>query len=142
MTFFFLRLKFCEKFAVFCSKTLFCRLPEILWKICNFRAKTFFYLFIFFGEHLHVVTLILGLGLWHSFAWPRENLSSESRSLAFDFFCVLGLEPCVLDSTSALYVLRRNKHNALSKNVYIAGQQQRISKIRADILFKKYKLDQ
>ena len=36
--------------------------------------------------------------------WPRECLSSERLSLALasDFFCVLGLglEPCVLDSTS------------------------------------------
>ena len=32
--------------------------------------------------------------------WPRECLSSERLSLASDFFCVLGLEPCVLDSTS------------------------------------------
>ena len=32
--------------------------------------------------------------------WPREGLSSEGPSLASDFFCVLGLEPCVLDFTS------------------------------------------
>ena len=41
------------------------------------------------------------LGPW---PWPRECLSSERLSLALasDFFCVLGLglEPCVLDSTS------------------------------------------
>ena len=41
------------------------------------------------------------LGLEHSCPWPRECLSSERLSLALDFFCVLGLEPCVLDSTSA-----------------------------------------
>ena len=42
------------------------------------------------------------LGLEHSCPWPREGLSSRSRSLALDFICVLGLglEPCVLDSTS------------------------------------------
>ena len=47
----------------------------------------------------------LVLGLEHSCPWPRECLSSERLSLALasDFFCVLGLEPCVLDSTSALY---------------------------------------
>ena len=50
----------------------------------------------FFGEHLRLV-----LGLEHSCPWPRECLSSERLSLASDFFCVLGLEPCVLDSTSA-----------------------------------------
>ena len=41
------------------------------------------------------------LGPW---PWPREGLSSERLSLALasDIFCVLGLglEPCVLDSTS------------------------------------------
>ena len=38
----------------------------------------------------------------HSCPWLREGLSSESLSLASEFFCVLGLslEPCVLDSTS------------------------------------------
>ena len=54
------------------------------------------------------VSLVLGLGLEHSCPWPREVLSSERLSLALalasDFFCVLGLglglEPCVLDSTS------------------------------------------
>ena len=55
--------------------------------------------------------LVLGLGLEHSCPWPRECLSSERLSLALalasDFFCVLGLglglEPCVLDSTSDHY---------------------------------------
>ena len=50
------------------------------------------------------MSLVLGLGLEHSCPWPREVLSSERQSLALasDFFCVLGLglEPCVLDSTS------------------------------------------
>ena len=57
-------------------------------------VKTFFF-FFFFGEHLRLCP------------WPRECLSSERLSLALasDFFCVLGLEPCVLDSTSALHVL-------------------------------------
>ena len=55
---------------------------------------------------MRFVSLVLGLGLEHSCPWPRECLSSERLSLAFasDFFCVLGLEPCVLDSTSAKYV--------------------------------------
>ena len=71
-------------------------------------VKTFFF---FFGEHLRFVSLVLGLGLEHSCPWPRECLSSERLSLALalasDFFCVLGLglEPCVLDSTSACYVI-------------------------------------
>ena len=52
------------------------------------------------------MSLVLGLGLEHSCPWPRERLSLERLSLALvlasDFFCVLGLglEPCVLDSTS------------------------------------------
>ena len=55
------------------------------------------------------MSLVLGLGLECSCPWPREVLSSKRLSLALalasDFFCVLGLglEPCVLDSTSALY---------------------------------------
>ena len=55
------------------------------------------------------MSLVLGLGLEHSCPWPRECLSSERLSLALasDFFCVLGLglEPCVLDSTSVVFVL-------------------------------------
>ena len=48
------------------------------------------------------MSLVLGLGLEHSCPWPRECLSSERLSLALAFFCVrgIGLEPCVLDSTS------------------------------------------
>ena len=63
---------------------------------------------------MRFVSLVLGLGLEHSCPWPRECLSSERLSLALalasDFFCVLGLglglEPCVLDSTSDNYLLR------------------------------------
>ena len=52
------------------------------------------------------MSLVLGVGLEHSCPWPREGLSSEGLSLALasDFLCVhglsLGLELCVLDSTS------------------------------------------
>ena len=69
-------------------------------RLKNFCEDLFFF---FFGEHLRFVSLVLGLE--HSCPWPRECLSSERLSLALasDFFCVLGLglEPCVLDSTSA-----------------------------------------
>ena len=92
------RLKnFCEDLFFF----FFFFFLEIAWKIF---VKTFF--FFFLGEHLRFVSLVLGLGLEHSCPWPRECLSSERLSLALalasDFFCVLGLglEPCVLDSTS------------------------------------------
>ena len=49
----------------------------------------------FVGEHLRVVSLVLALE--QSCPWPRESLSSESRAL--EFFCDLGFEPCVFDST-------------------------------------------
>ena len=39
------------------------------------------------------------VGLEHSCPWPRDGLSWERLYLASDFFCVLGLESCVLDST-------------------------------------------
>ena len=78
--------------------------------------KTFFF---FFGEHLRFVSLVLGLGLEHSCPWPRECLSSERLSLALasDFFCVLGLglEPCVLDSTSGKSYRTRNVLSVIGK---------------------------
>ena len=70
------------------------RLPEkLLWRP-------------FFWRTLVAVSLVLGLGLEHSCSWPREGLSSERLSLALAsfFFCVLGLEPCVLDSTSGVII--------------------------------------
>ena len=81
--------------------------------------KTFFFLrdrlknfceALSFWRALALVSLVLGLGLEHSCPWPRECLSSERLSLALasDFFCVLGLglEPCVLDSTSGFDISR------------------------------------
>ena len=101
-------LKFCGVLEKFFGKRIF---VEIAWKIF---VKTFFLFFFwdrlknfcedlfFFRRALALVSLILGLGLEHSCPWPREVLSSERLSLASDFFCVLGLglEPCVLYSTS------------------------------------------
>ena len=53
------------------------------------------------------VSLVLNLGPEHSCPWPRAFLSLASRGsvlgkavLGLEFFCVLGREPCVLDSTS------------------------------------------
>ena len=46
------------------------------------------------------MSLVFGLGLELSCPWLRECLSSKRLSLALDFFCGLGLEPCVLDSIS------------------------------------------
>ena len=75
-------------------------------RLKNFCEDLFFF-FFFFWRALALVSLILGLGLEHSCPWPRECLSPERLSLASDFFCVLGLglEPCVLDSTSGSYIL-------------------------------------
>ena len=53
---------------------------------------------LFFWRKLAAVSLVLGLE--YSCSWPREGLSSKRLFLASDFFCVLVLEPCVLDSTS------------------------------------------
>ena len=81
---------------------------KIFWKtsFCGDCLKNFCE-DLFFWRALSLVSLVLGLGLEHSCPWPRECLSSERLSLALasDFFCVLGLglEPCVLDFTSALY---------------------------------------
>ena len=93
--------------------------PQVLenWPVLGSRAVLFFELLKFCGDRLKnfcedlffwralaLVFLVLGLGLEHSCPWPQECLSSERLSLALasDFFCVLGLglEPCVLDSTS------------------------------------------
>ena len=70
----------------------------INWRVPEKNFEDFFC-----GKHLRLWSLVLGLGLEHSCPWPWEGLSSERLSLALasDFFCVLGLEPCVLDSTSA-----------------------------------------
>ena len=71
-----------------------------------------------------LVSLVLGLGLEHSCPWPlsRECLSSERLSLALasDFFCVLGLglEPCVLDSTSGYFI---RPTSSLSHMIPVSG---------------------
>ena len=91
------RLKnFLEKF--FCGDRLknFCEDVFFFWR----SSEKFLWRPFFFWRALALVSLVLGLGLEHSCPWPRECLSSERLSLASDFFCVLGLEPCVLDSTS------------------------------------------
>ena len=74
-------------------------LTKISRKICDFLRED---LFSFLGEHLRVVSLalsipVLGLGK----VCPRKV---GNWSWARIFFCVVGLEPRVLDSTS------RRKH--------------------------------
>ena len=80
---------------------------KILGSLINRRSPEKIFKDLFFRRTLAAVSLVLDLGLEHSCPWPREVLSSKRLSLALalasDFFCVLGLglEPCVLDSTSA-----------------------------------------
>ena len=84
---------------------------KILGPLINRRSPEKMFKDLFFRRTLAAVSLVLGLGLEHSCPWPREGMSSKRLSLALalasDFFCVLGLglglEPCVLDSTSASY---------------------------------------
>ena len=51
------------------------------------------------------------LGLERSCPWPRDGLLPKGLSLALDCFCVLGfglgLEPCVLEFTSAANAKKR-----------------------------------
>ena len=90
---FFELLKFCGELEKFLGKRLF---VEIAWKIF---VKTFFFL---------DSTCACVHGPWPG---PPAFLSLASRvsvlgkvvlGLGLEFFCVLGLEPCVLDSTSAI----------------------------------------
>ena len=91
---------------------------KILGTSMNWRSPKKIFEDVFFcWRTLAPVSLVLGLGLEHSCPWPREVLSSERLSLALalasDFFCVLGLglglEPCVLDSTSDVFILLASK---------------------------------
>ena len=100
---FFELLKFCEALEKFLENVFLRRsLEKFLWRPFFLRSPK-----KLLWRALALVSLVLGLGLEHSCPWPRECLSSERLSLALasDFFCVLGLglglEPCVLDSTSA-----------------------------------------
>ena len=93
--------------ALFFELLKFCGALEKLFGkrfVCGDRLKNFCE-DLFFLES--TCACVLGLGLELSCPWPRECLSSERLflALASDFFCVLGLEPCVLDSTSGTYVL-------------------------------------
>ena len=77
-----------DRLKIFRRPFFFCRSPE------KFLRRPLFW------RTLSLVSLVLGLE--HSCPWPREGLSSERLSLALasDFFCILGLEPWVLDCTS------------------------------------------
>ena len=71
---------------------------EIAWK--NFWRP------FFFGEHLCLCP-------W---SWPREGLS---LTLTSEFFCVLGHEPCVLDSTSVTELVLNKFRKTVKKNSII-----------------------
>ena len=95
--------------AVFFELLKFCGAPE---KIFGRRV------FLEIASKILVKTFFLEntcpcvLGLEHSCPWPREGLSSERLSLTSDFFVSLlglGLEPCVLDSTSGRHIRSANK---------------------------------
>ena len=87
-----------ERLKNFLENVFLWRSPEkILWRP------------FFFWRALALVSLVLGLGLEHSCPWPREVCPREGCPWPWPriFFCVLVLglvlEPCVLDSTSAVY---------------------------------------
>ena len=109
-------------------KTFFC---EIARKIF---VKTFFFFFwdrlksfceglFFFLEN----TCACVLGPW---PWPRAFLSLASRvsvlgkavlglGLGLGFFCVLGLEPCILDSTSGNYTTSLQHNRKSGRNFWV-----------------------
>ena len=79
------RLKPRGKFA----KTFFWRTLVFRGKLASSRAKSFFFLKSLGKFVWDLFLRTLGpcvLGLEHSCPWPREGLSSRSRSLALDFF--------------------------------------------------------
>ena len=99
---FFEWLKCCKKFFLipYCGDRLKTFFAHLNFFVFGDRRKRFF-LRPFFRT-LALVSLVLGLGLKHFCPWHQEGLCSEGLSLTSDMFCVfgLGLEPCVLDSTS------------------------------------------
>ena len=72
--------------------------PKFCGKFANFSGE-----YPSFETTSKIVSLVLGLET--SCPWPRERLFSGSRPLASGFFRVLGLglESCILDSTSVTY---------------------------------------
>ena len=59
---------------------------------------------LFFGEHLCLCP-------W---SWPREGLS---LTLASEFFCVLGHEPCVFDPTSVTDLVLNKFRKTVKKRI-------------------------
>ena len=118
---------------------LFWRTFEILWKTYDFCAKTFFE--IVFWEHLHVVFLVLGLE--YSCPRPREDLSSESWSLALapDFF--LALASSLVSLTSPLlFVVFITSYGISKHTIKIPGMvtNKHLSKLNHLLLNIKYYL--
>ena len=113
-TFFWVVKSLRSAWQIFWKTVFFWRSPKkIFWRpffvfgdrLKNFPEDLFFWdrLKIFLKTFFLESTWACVLG-----PWPREGLSSVGLSLAStsDIFCVLGLglEPCVLDSTSGCYV--------------------------------------
>ena len=81
-------LKFCGALENFFGKPFFC--GDCVKNFCEDlfdRPKNFCEDLFFFWRALSLESLVLGLGLEHSFPWPRECLSSERLSLSSDFLC-------------------------------------------------------
>ena len=89
---FFELLKFCVSLEKLFGKRFFVEIARKMF------VKTFF------GSALALVSLVLGLGLEHSWPWPRECLSLERLSLALasDFFVSLALASSLVSSTPPL----------------------------------------
>ena len=94
---------------------------KFLENLQNFGAKTFF-----FQYHFRVVSLVLGLDLEHSCPLPWGCLSSEGRSLALDFFCVLGLG---LASSTLLLIVTKVTH-VKSSRFYVNKTEQAVIRCR------------
>ena len=90
-----------------------CGAPEKFFEKLFFSEialKIFLETFFFWRSRKALALVPLDFGLEHSCSWPREGLSSVELSLALAsvFFLVLilglGLELCVLDSTSSFII--------------------------------------
>ena len=94
----------CSRTALFLESLKFCRSPEkFIWRpfFWRFLEKKFWRL-SFFGEHLRLCPCSMASSipvLGFERVCPRKGCPWPR------IFCVLGLEPCVLDSTSGCQIL-------------------------------------
>ena len=95
--------------ALFFEFLKFCRSPEKFFEDLSFcRSPKNFFENLFFGEHLRLYPRSLALAL----SIPVLGLGKAVLRFGSRFFCVLGLglEPCVLDSTSASTCCKNTRH--------------------------------